>query len=457
MVPVIDLVVLTRDPRPLHPEVERGIREQHGVQLNVHRVVGSSSAADHCRWDAIARARNAGKSMGNSGWLMFLDDDVVLDPLCVRELFGELTRRPGYAALAADYLGEAESNQIARHVSMGATLFRRAVLSRINFRWRESKCECQCCCDDLRRLRWGIDYLETAQARHLLDKLPAPTAHARASRGSGQTLATTGSLGSVLGAFDRRHFDFFLHQFVASLRATGNVETVIPLAIGLRPSERRRLAQLPGVRPHFLVRNSQHAARRRLQGFKEIVEQLPLDANVAYWDVGDVIFQAPINPLWELVQRNPGKLLLVREPITHRESSFVAECIHTIADPELRRQTFDLLADRPILNSGFVAGTAKTLLNYWRTSANWYDSPVLRGSICWGDQMAFNIYCYSNPEAWQEIDEGWNYCLKDRSRSEVYLSENGQYVDSRGTPIQVVHGNAGTLKTVAVRRKRSAY
>src|SRR5262245_16820848 len=98
---------------------------------------------------------------------MFLDDDVVLDPQCISTLAYELTRRPAYAALAADYLGECRKGKIASHVSMGATLFRRQVLEQLHFTWSEKKCECQCCCDDLERLHWGIDYCRAALARHL--------------------------------------------------------------------------------------------------------------------------------------------------------------------------------------------------------------------------------------------------------------------------------------------------
>src|SRR3954462_559182 len=50
---------------------------------------------------------------------------------------------------------------------MGGTLFRRAALDEVRFRWQEKRCECQCCCDDLRRRRWAINYCPAAKARHL--------------------------------------------------------------------------------------------------------------------------------------------------------------------------------------------------------------------------------------------------------------------------------------------------
>ena len=118
--PNVDLVILTRHLGPLHPEVERGFRNQGAVHLVVHRVAGSSRSDDRCRWDAIARARNEGKLRGTAPWLMFLDDDVVLAPQCISTLVDELGRRPAFAALAADYLGERRIGEIARHVSMGA-------------------------------------------------------------------------------------------------------------------------------------------------------------------------------------------------------------------------------------------------------------------------------------------------------------------------------------------------
>jgi hypothetical protein len=163
----VDLIILTRHDGPLNHEVESAFSEQRGVRLIVHRVAGAAHASDRSRVDAIARARNEGKLLGNSRWLMFLDDDVVLEPSCIATLVNELDNRPAFAALAADYLGERRFGEFAHHVSMGATLFRREALPQVHFRWTDGECECQCCCDDLRRRHWGIDYCATAFARHL--------------------------------------------------------------------------------------------------------------------------------------------------------------------------------------------------------------------------------------------------------------------------------------------------
>jgi Glycosyl transferase family 2 len=166
----IDIVILSRTGGELHPDVERGIRDQRDVKLVVHRVVGARKATDRSRCDVISRARNEGSRCGTSPWLMFLDDDVVLSPRCVGTLLDELKRRPSYAALGADYLGERRAGRMAPHVSLGATLFRREALEQIRFVWRGGSCECQCCCDDLHRLRWAIDYSDAAHARHLARK-----------------------------------------------------------------------------------------------------------------------------------------------------------------------------------------------------------------------------------------------------------------------------------------------
>ena len=59
--------------------------------------------------------------------------------------------------------GEWENWDYPRHVGMAATLFRRERLERLTFRWEPGKCECRCCCDDLRRAGFGIGYLAGGQ------------------------------------------------------------------------------------------------------------------------------------------------------------------------------------------------------------------------------------------------------------------------------------------------------
>jgi hypothetical protein len=442
--PTVDLVVLSRDGGSLHPEVEAGLLNQPGVQPVLHRVIGQAQPDDSCRYETIARGRNEGKLRGVAPWIMFVDDDVVLEPGCVRALIDELIRRPAFAALAADYLGEQRAREIASHVSMGATLFRREALNKICFTWRQDRCECGCCCDDLRRLHWGLDYYPLARARHIAIH-EASTATCRRPQNNTAT-------GHILAAFNRRHRKHFEQRFLHSLRASGNDELVIPVAIGLYPSERRRLASLFGVRPVFQHENGHEVPRRRLRDFAEITDTLPADTPVAYWDAGDVIFQASLKPLWDLTREHPDKILAVREPRGYPDNAAVASWTNSITDPASRRAVQQTIFHQPFLNSGFVAGTARALNQYFTSVANWYDIPKLAGSHDWGDQLALNVYCHSNPDKWHEISESWDYCLCLRDRQSVYRDENGTYVDVRGVPIYAVHGNAHTLNAVPIRR-----
>src|SRR5262249_46456255 len=79
----------------------------------------------------------------------------------------------------------------------------------------------------------------------------------------------------VLSVFDRRHLKVFCDGFLSSLRAAGNNEMVVAVAIGLHLNEREELTQTLGVRPIFHVETCEHLARRRLRLFAEVTSVLP--------------------------------------------------------------------------------------------------------------------------------------------------------------------------------------
>jgi hypothetical protein len=452
--PAIDLVVLTRDDFPLSPEVRYGIARQTDVRLTVHRIVGRRSDRDRNRWSAIARARNEGKRRGTSAWLMFLDDDVVLAPHCVRVLWDGLRAQPDYAALAADYLNESHGQVACSHVAMGATLFRRAALDRIEFRWLSGKCECLCCCHDLRRQRMGIGYLPEARARHLSGGTRQPhrmTEQSVVASCDGTLSTETGTPppAYILTAFDRKHYPKFTHRFLSSLRGSGNQETVLAVACGLYPSEQRTLAGLTGVRLTHLSTNGVHIALRRLLEFQRLLEPLPPQTPVAQWDAGDVIFQDRLSELWSLVADNPDRLLIAAEKAGRFVDRVLNRWVSFISDPAARRSASELLSGRAFLNSGFIAGTAATMLRYLKAGQALLQSTALRGVKHWGDQMAANLYCHSDPSRYLEVDDRWNYCLAARSTDEIRLLPEGRFVGPGKESIAVVHGNGGTFKRFA--------
>lgn len=450
----IDVVVLSRVADPLHELVEGGIAVQGGDQVSfrIHRVIGTPSPLDPNGWATICRARNEGVAQTSAPWVMFVDDDVVLAPGCLQELVQALGSRPGHGALAADYLEESTMTgpwtMPDIHVALGATLFRRSALERIRFRWEPDRCECQCCCDDLRRLGYAISYLPQARAYHDprlrtgAGESPSPRA---SSLEPTRTIRQHRLEGRILAAFDRRHWERFRRVFLRSLRSSGNPEQVTVVAYGLYASEQRTLAWIPNLEVVPLPLNGESPPVRRVRDFGDVVADWPPSTPVAYWDAGDVLFQSSLAPLWSEVAAHPSKLLAVREPAGHPENAAVAEWTLSIADPEARQRAFTLLSRRPFLNSGFAAGTARSMLAYFREADRMLHSPDLLGTADWGDQTALNLYCHTDPDRWTEVEQEWNYCLHDRRPGEVGVSLEGRIVASNGQPIHVVHGNASSF------------
>jgi hypothetical protein len=466
----IDLVILCRDGGPPPVDVWSGIEAQRGVRLRVHLVDGLPRPLETSRLDTITRARNRGSRLGSTPWIMFLDDDVIFGPGCVARLVEALRQHPGYAALAADYLGESAGLEVpfrssvlprTPHVGMGATLFRRDALAHLSFRWRPGACECWCCCEDLRRAGLGIAYLPGAHATHRRlqrpigngEELKPPEVHDQPRLEATRPSTATGA--RILTAFDRRHLRLFRQQFLPTLRQAGNHEVVTVVAYGLWPSERSVLEGIPGLEPVFLDDDGTVPAIRRLRDFQYVVARWPEATPMAHWDAGDMIFQGSLGPLWSLVNDHPDRILAVREPAGYPENPAVVDWTFSIHDPAARRLAFELISTRPFLNGGFVAGTARSLLAYLREADRLLHSPALQGTTDWGDQMALNLYCHTRPERWTEAPEGWNYTLYQRQNGEYRLDANGRFVSKRGDPIAVVHGNARTLKAYSLSRHLS--
>ena len=169
-------------------------------------------------------------------------------------------------------------------------------------------------------------------------------------------LTEEAATGCVLAAFNRHHFQPFRERFLRSLRATGNSEQVIALALGLYPSERQRLRNLSGVTPFFRNDDGQKVARQRIQGFQRILSTFPPEKFVAYWDAGDVIFQTRVQAIWELVRKNPDKLLVAREPKSHPESPTVAAWTRGIIDSAARRESASSIISSAMAERRFCSG-----------------------------------------------------------------------------------------------------
>lgn len=450
-IPEIDLVVLTRDERPLLAPIRTAIKSQQGVRLRLHRVVGAPRPDDPHRVATIARARNEAVSRATSPFLMFVDDDVRLASDCVARLHHALAGRPEYAAFAADYLGQIRNSRsrTAPHVAMGATLIRTSVFRHIRFRWEAAQCECTCFCRDCRSLGLRVDYLAGATATHLPSEPSAEHDESCPAEQLGSPVESERPP-RVLAAFNRRDVGRFRDAFLKTLRASGYRGGVTAVGYGLYPSEANRLRALPGVDVVAMPENGQMPPVRRLSDFGQIVATLDPMTPVAYWDASDVLFQGSLDPLWRLVRQHSDKLLAVREPRGYPGNAAIVGWTHSIRSPDMRRRAFELFSTRPFLNSGFGAGTAAAMKTYFETAAALRTSEQLRGTTDWGDQTAMNLYCHSDNSRWQEISECWNYCVHDRPFGEVHVAADGRVISQKTDNICVVHGNARSMAQKAL-------
>jgi hypothetical protein len=445
MVPV-DLIVLSRDFSPLRPDVRAGIQVQRDVDLTVHRISGPARREDPHRWATIARARNQAKGVGFRPWVMLLDDDVVLGRACLATLVQSLQRRGEFAALAADSAGEMEMNRgwqhwdYPSHVGMAAILFRRPHLAGLTFRWEPDRCECLCCCHDLRAAGLGIGYQPGALAWHRPVARTPASAEAPSARGR------------VLAAFDRRDVRRFITRFLPTLRRAGNDEEVWAHAYGLYPGELDRLRAEASVHVLRFAHDGVSPALRRLRDFQQVLAAWPQDTPVAYWDAGDVLFQGRLQSLWDAAAAHPDRLLVAPDALSYPQNHVIKTWCDHIRDPDARRHAFQIMSSYVFLNSGFAAGTAGTLLRYLRCADQLLHSPALDGVGDWGDQPALNLYCHSNPERWREISPSWNFTLAGRDSRTYRMRADGWTERLDGEPVHVVHGNARTLRWLELSR-----
>jgi hypothetical protein len=255
------------------------------------------------------------------------------------------------------------------------------------------------------------------------------------------------ALGSprILAAFNRRDVPRFEGPFLRTLRRRGNREQVIAVAYGLYPSEIRRLSVLPKVELVVRPDNGVMPPVRRLEDFARITCNLPGETPLAYWDVADVVFQTSLRPLWREVVATPGKLLAVIEPKGYPFNAVIPAWSLSIRDAAHRWRAFQLLSTRPFLNSGFAAGTASMMHEYFVAAQGMKHGPELNGSTDWGDQMCLNLFCHGNPSKWRSISEGWNYCVHDRRTGEVAVLPDGVVWSRTMGRVPIAHGNARSL------------
>lgn len=118
----------------------------------------------------FASARNNVKKYGRTDKVLMLDNDIVLPEGALSRMCQFLNTHKHYAAIALSKREKPVSSDEAidaKHIDMSCVLFRRSMLERITFRQGSGTCECQGCCDDIRRMGLSIGLLTGVKADHI--------------------------------------------------------------------------------------------------------------------------------------------------------------------------------------------------------------------------------------------------------------------------------------------------
>ena len=245
--------------------------------------------------------------------------------------------------------------------------FRREALARLTFHWEPGRCECQCCCDDLRRMGLGIAYLPRtgdpraasgSRSHHvILGRRPCCNemgSRARLSRDLEPHILTT---------FDRRHLNRFSSSSCRRSAKRAMTRWSRRWRTGSGPANGESSRRPPGSRrvPRGRRRLSVDPPAPRLPGRDRTMARRvhpsrtgtratsSSRAPLHRFGTWSAIIPTGSSPSANLA--SPGKLGRLGMDLS-------------IHDPSARKFAFDLLSTRPFLNGGFAAGTARAMLDY---------------------------------------------------------------------------------------------
>ena len=195
-----------------------------------------------------------------------------------------------------DVLGQSCAGVPATHVGIGATLFRRDALDLVTFRWEPGRCECICCCDDLRKQLIGIDYADGLVADHV-------------DIGS-QSWAANNSehlVPCIFAQVRRSNVSGFM-KLLRELRGVSTGERLLVDAVELSPSQLARL-RVAGVEIIPKTSQEQTSKEQPMSDTIRVLDGLHSLTPIGYFqDFGEVSIECSLSAIWTCVSSNPSRV-----------------------------------------------------------------------------------------------------------------------------------------------------
>ena len=130
------------------------------------------------------------------------------------------------------------------------------------------------------------------------------------------------------------------------------------------------------------------------------------------------------------------------EPLSYPENPVIKTWSDYIRDPAARRRAFEIMSSHVFLNSGFAAGTPRSLSRYLREGDHLLNSTALHSVAPGAISRRSTCFATPIPKPGSRSPEHGTTRSRVETRADYGIGRDGQIELSNGQPIHVVHGNA---------------
>lgn len=247
---------------------------------------------------------------------------------------------------------------------------------------------------------------------------------------------------AIITYIDENYDENLLEDFLSTLKSEALYKgKIVIIDYGMSKKIKEKISEAYDVNIYEFEK-TMPVFSLRYKHIPDVIKDLPAEiTNVMLIDGGDVWFQKPISPIFELTKERIG---CVEESIIYGKNEWTLECVNNL-DEKITAKVMGYINERHVKNSGMVCGPRNEILYLTRKI---YNDMKESGIEFFGiDQIFFN-YELNRLKNNQVIilDNEFNYVLVTNKNK--FVIDNGKIYDNNLRLLTVVHNAGGAWKVL---------